>query len=106
MGSDRIHGDQRDEPLDFRDTWRGKSVDEEKGGFQNVEGPGADPSERAIDRAPGSEEARALDRGEEAEDLDADLDAGSDFGGTGVDSATTGSPHAPTTGAGKGTGNR
>ncbi|HYD70708.1 hypothetical protein [Azospirillum sp.] len=97
MGSDRIHGDQRDEPLDFRDTRRGKSVDEEKGGFQNVEGPGADPSERAIGSAPGSEEARALDRGEEAENLDV---------GPGVDSATTGSPQAPTTGAGKGTGNR
>jgi hypothetical protein len=97
MGSDRIHGDQRDEPLDFRDTRRGKSVDEEKGGFQNVEGPGADPSERAIGSAPGSEEARALDRGEEVENLDT---------GPGVDSATTGSPNAPTTGAGKGTGQR
>lgn len=102
MGSDRIHGDQRDEPLDFRDTRRDRSVDEEKGGFQNVEGPGADPSERAIGSVPGSEEARALDRGEEEEDLD----AGSDFGGSAVDSATTGSPNAPTTGAGKGTGER
>ncbi|HYH22446.1 MAG TPA: hypothetical protein VD995_27875 [Azospirillum sp.] len=97
MGSDRIHGDQRDERLDITATRRRKSIDEEIGGFQNVEGPGADPSERAIGSAPGSEEARALDRGEEVEDLDA---------GPGVDSATTGSPHAPTTGAGKQTGNR
>ncbi len=35
------HGDQRDEPLDISTTREGPSVDEEKRGFQNVEGPGS-----------------------------------------------------------------
>ena len=93
MSPDQRHGDQRDEPLDIRSTREGPSVDEEKAGFQNVEGPGARPGERSLSVGEGSPEARALDAGnEDPEDLDV---------GPGVDSATTGSVHAPTTNAGK-----
>ncbi|WP_448207405.1 hypothetical protein [Azospirillum sp. sgz302134] len=93
MSPDKRHGDQRDEPLDFPTTREGPSVDEEKAGFQNIEGPGARRGEHVISSTEGSPEARALDAGNEnPEDLDV---------GPGVDSATTGSPHAPTTGAGK-----
>lgn len=95
MSPDKRHGDQRDEPLDVPSTREGQSTDLVKGGFQNVEGPGARRGERGVSSTPGSEEARALDRGDE--DLeDIDLDAG-----PGVDSATTGSPHAPNTGGTK-----
>ncbi len=100
MSPDKRHGDQRDEPLDIPTTRDGRSTDLEKGGFQNVEGPGARPGERAISSAPGSEEARALDRGEESDELE---QGGLDVG-PGVDSATTGSPNAPAAGAGKGGG--
>lgn len=97
MADDTRHGDQRDERLDIDTALTDKDIDEEVGGFQNVEGPGARRGERAIGSRPGSEEARALDRGEEVEDLDV---------GPGVDSATTGSPNVPATGTGKQTGSR
>lgn len=72
MADDTRHGDQRDERLDIETALADKDIDEEIGGFQNVEGPGARPAERAIGSRPGSEEARALDRGEEVEDPDAE----------------------------------
>jgi len=97
MSPDKRHGDQRDEPLDFPSTRTEGSTDLEKGGFQNIEGPGARRGERGISSAPGSEEARALDRGEESDELE---QGGLDVG-PGVDSATTGSPNAPNTGTGK-----
>jgi len=100
MSAEKRYGDQRDEPLDFPTTRENPSVDEEKEGFQNIEGPGARRGERAISSTDGSPEGRAVDAG--IEDLEnEDLDEG-----PGVDSATTGSPLAPTTGAGKQRGDR
>lgn len=53
--------DQRKVPLDIRDTREEPGVDEEKMGFQNVEGPGA--PETGDYGIPGSEEASVLGTG-------------------------------------------
>lgn len=53
MSSDKRYGDQRDEPLDIRNTRAEPSIDEEKMGFQNVEGPGADSPLEDKSKTPG-----------------------------------------------------
>lgn len=55
---DRRHGDQRDEPLDIRSTREDLSIDEEKAGFQSVEGPGARPGERSPARTTNASKQR------------------------------------------------
>ncbi|CAO3380115.1 hypothetical protein [Azospirillum argentinense] len=51
MDTDKRYGDQRDVPLDIRNTRADPAIDEEKMGFQNIEGPGA---ETRKDRKPGA----------------------------------------------------
>ncbi|WP_188261857.1 hypothetical protein [Azospirillum tabaci] len=54
MSTDKRHGDQRDEPLDIKNTRADPAIDEEKMGFQNIEGPGA---ESRKDKAPSADDS-------------------------------------------------
>ncbi|MBK3737295.1 hypothetical protein GAY29_30440 [Azospirillum brasilense] len=59
MSTDKRYGDQRDEPLDIKNTRADPDIDEEKMGFQNIEGPGAETRKDKApkERAPGTDDS-------------------------------------------------